>query len=163
MWCRVLFPIRAGLFLILSLLATACVPPKLPLPSAATAPQLKDLHERLSYVIRKHGFEHGIMSRRTMTHDIDAIYIPLPLDTLKRQHDSLENLIQELAAICKLPQYDEIKVLIELGTKDKTDREYLKTRVAEAMAGQDHVRVESNPETFNDITITITHQRLGLQ
>lgn len=152
------FLLRLGAALLLVNLA-ACVMPKLPV----SAPKSDDLHERLSYTIRKHGFEHGIMSRREMDRDTDAIYIPLALDTVKRQHASLDDMILELARILSLPRYDDLPILIELGAKDKPDREYLHARISEAMTGLSNVQVRANPETFNDITITVTHPRLQQQ
>lgn len=126
-------------------------------PGKSTVPELNDIHERLSYIIRQHGFHHGIMSNREDNRDIDSIFVSLPLDAVKRQHPGLEKMLVMVGTICALPEYSDISVYIELGTMDEADLNFMRNTLEKALTGKSNAKIAITPGARSDITITVTH------
>lgn len=116
-----------------------------------------DIHERLSYVIRRHGFRHGIMSSREDSRDIDSIFVSVPLDGLKRKHPGLEKMLTTVGTICALPEYADIAVRIELGTMDEADLKFMREVFEKTLAGKTNAEIVAVPDSRSDLTITVTH------
>lgn len=127
------------------------------LPGTSTEQGLSDIHERLSYSIRLHGFRHGIMSTREDNRDIDSIFVSVPLDALKRQHPGLEKMLVMVGTICALPEYADISVRIELGTMDEADLNFMRNTLEKALADKPNAKIVAMPGSRSDLTITVTH------
>lgn len=125
---------------------------------AATEPALSDIHERLSYIIRRQGFRHGIMSTRDDERDIDTIFVSVPLDGLKRKHPGLEKMLTMVGNICALPEYTDIAVRIELGTMDESDINFMRDIFKKTLGNKPNAEVVSVKDSRSDITITVTHE-----
>lgn len=116
-----------------------------------------DIHERLSYVIRRYGFRHGIMSSREEGRDIDSIFVSVPLDGLKRKHPGLEKMLTTVGNICALPEYADIAVRIELGTMDEADLKFMREVFEKALSGKANAEIVAVSDSRSDLTITVTH------
>lgn len=119
--------------------------------------EVNDIHERLSYIIRRHGFRHGIMSSREDNRDIDSIFVSVPLDGLKRKHPGLEKMLTAVGSICALPEYADISVRIELGTMDEADLKFMRGIFEKTLAGKANAEIVSVSDSRSDLTITATH------
>lgn len=116
-----------------------------------------DIQERLSAVISRNGFSHGLRSQRDGDRHVDSIYIRVPLDSLKRRHYSLERLMKDVGRICTLPEYSGYPIRIEFGAGDETDRLYLKEALLKEIGQKINIRVFVESEDYNDILITFEH------
>lgn len=116
-----------------------------------------DVHEKLSAVITRDGFTHGLRSQRDGWQDFDSIYIRVALDALKRRHYSLDNLMKDIGRICALPNYAHLAIRIEIGAGDEADREYLNSMLLPVVAGKTNITVITAPDAYNDITIAVRH------
>lgn len=121
-------------------------------------PGLSDIHERLSYIIRRQGFRHGIMSTRDDDRDIDSIFVSVPLDGLKRKHPGLEKMLTMVGTICALPEYADITVRIELGTMDESDLTFMRDIFRKTLADKKNAEVVTVKDSRSDLTITVTHE-----
>jgi len=116
-----------------------------------------DIQERLSSAISHNGFSHTLRSERRDDRHVDSIYISVPLDSLKRRHYSLENLIRDVAKVCSLPEYATYSIRIEFGAGDEQDRLYLKETLLKDIGEKANIRVSVEPDEYNDILISLTH------
>lgn len=114
-----------------------------------------DLHERLSAVIARDGFSHGLRSQRDGWQDFDSVYVRIALDSLKRRHYSLDNLMQDIGRVCALPNYAHLAIRIEIGAGDEEDRMYLKAVLEPAIKGKSNITIIVAPDAYNDITIAV--------
>lgn len=153
-WIRAL----AGAALI-AIVISACAPPKRADPDFAK--ERNDIHERLSAVITRDGFSHGMRSQRDGWKHIDSIYIRIALDSLKRRHYSLDNLMKDIGTICALPRYAHLTFRIEIGAGDEDDRIYLNSVLKPAIKGKTNIIVTTSADAYNDITITVQHPGQG--
>lgn len=120
-----------------------------------------DIHERLSAVIARDGFSHGLRSERDGSQDFDSVYIHVALDSLKRRHYTLDNLMKDIGTICALPSYAHLAIRIEIAAGDEEDRMYLKNLLVPAVAGKANITVVTDQDLYNDIVITIRHPEGG--
>jgi hypothetical protein len=120
--------------------------------------EIRDIHERLSQAMRRHGFNHGIRSQRNGNQDIDSIYVSVPLDALLRRHASLDGLLKDIAGICAGSDYP---ILIELGARDEKDMNYMRSRLEPELGKKKNVVLENTPGSASDITITVLHPSLA--
>lgn len=141
------------------ILISACTLQKHPDPNFAK--ERNDIHERLSAVITRDGFSHGMRSQRDGWKHIDSIYIRIALDSLKRRHYSLDNLMKDIGAVCALPRYRHLNFRIEIGAGDEDDRIYLSAVLAPAIKGKTNIFVATSADVYNDITITVQHPTHG--
>jgi hypothetical protein len=116
-----------------------------------------DLQERLSSAISRNGFSHGLRSERVPGFHYDSIYIHIPLDSLKRRHYSLGNLMRDVGKVCSLPEYAEYPIRIEFAAGDFEDRSYLETLLLKEVGTKTNVVVTVHSDVFNDMLITVTH------
>lgn len=137
----------------------ACAPRTLLDPRVLDA--RNQIHERLSAVIVRDGFSHDLRGHRDGTRDYDSIYIHLSLDSLKRRHYSLDNLLKDIGAICTLPSYARFAIRIEITAGDEDDRNYLRAMLAPAVAGKGNIEVVTGTDSYNDIIITIGNPGQG--
>lgn len=131
--------------------------------TAAPVVDLSDIHERLSYAIRKTGYEHGIMSRRENDMDIDSIFISVPLDGVKQQHPSLEKLLSSIGSICAMPEYANVSVSFELDASDYDSFLFMRGVLEKALGGRSSTQIIANQNPRNAITITLIHPPLKKQ
>ncbi|HEY3327665.1 MAG TPA: hypothetical protein VGK14_10930 [Novimethylophilus sp.] len=143
------------LWLAIALLAGCAANPS----DSRFAQNVKDIHESLSSVIARNGFSHEIRSQRDGPREVDSIFIPISLDSLKRRHYSLDNLMNEIGSVCVLPEYIRLPVLIEIGADDEEDRMYLKSALMPSISGRANIQVITAPDTDNNIAITVEHPR----
>lgn len=133
---------------------------------AARAPKvdrdahLRDIHERLSAIAVRDGFFHSIRTQRNGVEDQDAVYIRIPLDTLKRRHASLEKLMNDIGRVCAAAEFAHLPISIEIGAGDEDDRLYLKEALTPSVAGRTNIRINASLDEYNDIIITVSHRRL---
>ena len=127
--------------------------------NAGFTQNVKDIHESLSAVIARNGFGHEIRSQRNGPREIDSILIPVSLDSLKRRHESLDNLLHEIGEVCMLPEYIQLPVMIEIGAEDEEDRMYMKSTLMLSISGRDKIQVTTNPDSASNIMITVGHPR----
>lgn len=120
-----------------------------------------DIHERLSAVIARDGFSHGLRSERDGSQDFDSIYIHVALDSLKRRHYTLDNLMKDIGTICALPSYAHLAIRIEIAAGDEDDRTYLKTLLMPEVTGKANITVVTDQDLYNDIVITVRHPEGG--
>ena len=118
---------------------------------------VSDIQERLSSVISRNGFSHGLRSERDGDHHLDSIHINIPLDSLKRRHYSLENLMKDVGKVCSLPEFSALPIQIELAAGDDEDRVYLQALLLKEVGQSTNVRVTVETDVFNDILITTSH------
>jgi hypothetical protein len=118
---------------------------------------LSDIQERLSVAISHNGFTHSLRSERDGSRHVDSIYISVPLDSLKRRHYSLENLVKDVGRICSLPEYAGDPILIIVGVGDAEDRSYLKDEFLKVLGQRPNIRVSVDSDGYNDILITVRH------
>ena len=143
-------------------LVAACVPRTLGLrPEPPVGAGLRDVHERLSLVIARDGFEHGLRTHVEGQREIDSIYIRIPFDSLRRRHPGLEKLMRDIGAIFRQPEFSALPIRIDIGAGDAGDREYLRQALLAALAGAGRVEVGLEASDHNDIVITVAHRRLG--
>ena len=142
--------------MVLSLAGLAGCAQKIPLVTTTEA-GASDIHERLSYTIRRHGFRHGIMSNREDNRDIDSIFVSVPLDGLKRQHPGLERMLTAVGTICALPEYADVPVRVELGTMDEADLKFMRNIFEKTLAGKTNAEIVSVSDSRSDLTITVPH------
>lgn len=116
-----------------------------------------DMQERLSTVISRNGFSHGLRSERDAGYHLDSVYINIPLDSLKRRHYSLENLMRDVGRICSLPEYSEYPIRVEFAAGDLEDRLYLKRLLLKEISLKANILVTVESDVFNDVLITIAH------
>lgn len=152
---QLLFRKFAILWIALALLA-GCVTNR---GDAESTQNIKDIHESLSAVIARNGFAHEIRSQRNGPREIDSVFIPLSLDSLKRRHYSLDNLMADIGGICMLPEYRQLPVLIEIGAAAEKDRMYLKSVLMPAISGRTNIEVITSPDTDGSVVITVGHPR----
>lgn len=124
-------------------------------PGGPAVPTVGEMHERLSAVIRQDGFRHGVRGERGDDRVVDSVFISVPMDAIKRRHESLDQLLLDIAAICLAPEFAEYQVLIELSSSDVADFEYMKSVIAPPLAGRRNIRIEASKDVRNDITITM--------
>lgn len=143
------------------LLATGCAQQRM---SATKAPELRDIHERLSYVIRKHGFRHSLRSERQVDVDVDSIFVSLPLDALKTRDFGLDKMLADVAGVCASPDFMDISIVIDLGSRDEADIRYLRDRLEQAgLVNRQNVRIVASRDGYNDITVTTIHHRITVR
>lgn len=118
-----------------------------------------DIQERLSTVITRNGFAHGLRSERGGTRHVDSIYINVPLDSLKRRHYSLENLIKDIARVCTQPDFAAFPIRVEFGGGDEKDKTYMQEVFLREAGERKNIKVSITSEGYNDIEITIYHPR----
>lgn len=116
-----------------------------------------DIHEKLSAVITRDGFTHGLRSQRDGWQHFDSIYVRIALDALKRRHYTLDNLMKDIGRTCALPNYSHLAIRIEIGAGDEADREYLSSMLMPAIQGKPNITVIAAPDIYNDITIAVSH------
>lgn len=116
-----------------------------------------DIQERLSSVISRNGFRHTLRSERDDNHHFDSIYVSVPLDSLKRRHYSLENLLKEVGRICALPEYSAYPIFIELGASDEEDRLFLREALLKETGEKANIRVTA-VVADNHIAIIVNHR-----
>ena len=116
-----------------------------------------DIQERLSAVIARNGFTHSLRSERSGGVHVDSIYISVPLDSLKRRHYSLENLMRDVGQICALPEYATLPIHVEFAAGDDEDRHYLQALLFKEVDGKRNVSITVESDFFNDILITTSH------
>lgn len=138
---------------------SGCAQPRR-IDASAVAAQ-NDIHERLSAVITRDGFSHGLRSQRDGWQDFDSIYIRVALDALKRRHSSLDNLMKDIGRICALPIYAHLPIRIEIGAGDEADRKYLYDMLMPEIEGKANITVVSAADDYNDITIAVRHRGPG--
>jgi hypothetical protein len=129
-----------------------------PLQRRAASPNLPtvgEMHERLSMVIKQDGYRHGVRSERGEEREFDSVFISVPMDAIKRRHESLDQLLLDIASICLAPEFSEYLVLIELASNDAADFEYMKSIIAPLLSGRKNIRIEAGKDTRSDITITM--------
>lgn len=114
-----------------------------------------DIHVRLSEAIARNGFSYLLRGERDGRQDYDFIYIHIALDSLKRRHYSLDNLLADIAAICAQPNYAQLAIRIQIAATDAEDRDYLKDMLTPAVAGKANIEVVTVPDSSNEITIAI--------
>lgn len=119
--------------------------------------RITELHERLSYSISNHGFTHGLRGTREEGRNIDSIYISISLDSLKRRHLSLDQMLADVARICATKEFAEVDIRIELSTGDEADMQYLRGLIEPTLARASNVRVITMRDAVNDIVITTMH------
>ncbi len=132
----------------------------------AAAPQhaqqispITDIHESLSEVIERHGFSHEIRSQREGHREIDTIFIAIPLDSLKRRHEALDNLMNEIGLTFTRPEYLELPVSVEIVTEEAEDGVYLQTALLPAISKRENIRVTLGADSDNRVIITVGHPR----
>jgi hypothetical protein len=84
------------------------------------------IHEIYSHGIRKAGFTHEVRLVRENTRHFDVITVHIPLDALRRRHDSLERVLKsigEIAAAHNLP------TLIDVQAEEEEDLEFVQARL----------------------------------
>ncbi|HLA35684.1 MAG TPA: hypothetical protein VJ001_12535 [Rhodocyclaceae bacterium] len=121
---------------------------------------LRDIHERLSAIAVRDGFFHSVRTRRNGNEDQDAVYIRIPLDTLKRRHASLEKLMKDIGRACAAAEFAHLPIRIEIGAGDEDDRLYLKEALAPTIAGRKNILINASLDEYNDIIVTIIHRHL---
>lgn len=124
----------------------------------ATEQRITELHERLSHSISSHGFTHGLRGIREEGRNIDSIYIALSLDSLKRRHISLDQMLADVARICTAKEFAAVDIRIELSASDEDDMEYLRGLIVPALADASNVQVIQVRDVVNEIVITMTHR-----
>lgn len=123
---------------------------------AARNPRGEALHERISEAIQDSGFSHGIRSVREGAREIDTVFVAIPLDSLKRQHISLHQMLFNVARLCARPEFAKTSIQIELNAADERDRNYLRGIVEPLVAEARNVTVIAQRESDNDIVITLS-------
>jgi len=116
-----------------------------------------DIQERLSAAISRNGFRHTLRSERDDSHHFDTIHISVPLDSLKRRHYSLDNLLKEVGRICALPEYSAYPIFIELGANDEEDRLFLREALLRGAGEKANIRI-SAAVADNHIAIVVNHR-----
>ncbi|OGS91391.1 MAG: hypothetical protein A2Z95_08815 [Gallionellales bacterium GWA2_60_18] len=130
-------------------------------PGTAMQARLIDIHEHLSYAIRKAGYDHSIMSRREGPVNIDSIFISMPLDGVKRQHPSVEKLLNSIGTICARPEYADVALHIELDASDYDNFLFMRGVLEKALGARTNARIIANQNPRNTITVTLTHHPFG--
>lgn len=118
-------------------------------------PAVGEMHERLSAVIKQDGFRHGVHSERGDEREFDAVSISVPMDAIKRRHESLDQLLLDIAAICLAPEFSAYQVLIEMSSADAADFQYMKSVIGPPLSARRNIRIEASRDTRSDITITM--------
>lgn len=120
--------------------------------------RITELHERLSHSISRHGFTHGLRGMREDGRNIDSIYISISLDSLKRRHASLDQMLADVARICAAKDFAKVDIRIELSTGDEEDMKYLRGLLQPPLSSAHNVQVVPVREGSNDIVITTSHR-----
>ncbi|MCK9283255.1 MAG: hypothetical protein M0P39_03130 [Rhodocyclaceae bacterium] len=120
--------------------------------------RIAELHERLSYSISRHGFSHGLRGTREDGRSIDSIYISISLDSLKRRHSSLEQMLTGVARICASKEFADVVIRIEVSAADDADMQYMYGLLTPGLADAPHVQVTQVRDAVNDIVITVAHR-----
>lgn len=149
---------RWGIALAAMLFATgfAGCAPVLSELKAARHPHVAALHEQLSELIRANGFRHGIRSVRENDREIDTILVTIPLDSLKRRHIALHDMLFNVARLCARPEFANFSIGIELNAGDEPDRAYMRDIVEPIVAKARNVSVISQRDAGNDVVITLS-------
>lgn len=114
---RVIVPLLS-----LAVLTAGCLP-DLRKPTAADT---IDLHERISYAMRRNGYAHEIISSRTAQgEDADTITVSISLDALKRRNRSLDAMLREIGAICRMDEYRDVQISFWFFSDDTKSAEYV--------------------------------------
>lgn len=134
-------------------------------PSKANDPGLvgvrNDIHERLSEVITRDGFGHGLRVQRDGLNHYDEISIGVSLDSLKGRHLSLEKLITDIGWVCAHPNYAHLPIRIFIGAGDDDDQMYLYAILAAAIKGRGNVALVTVSDSRNEIVVTVRHPGRG--
>lgn len=120
--------------------------------------RITELHERLSHAISRHGFNHGLRGTREDGRNIDSIYISISLDSLKRRHESIDQMLADVGRICTAKEFAEVNIRIELSARDDDDMLYLYGLIQPTTAGAINVQVVRVRDAVNDIVITVAHR-----
>jgi hypothetical protein len=121
---------------------------------AARASHVAALHEQLSQSIHDAGFSHGIRTVREDVREIDSIFVAVPLDSLKRRHESLHRMLFNVARLCARPEFSKIAIRIELNAADAADRDYMRGIVEPIVNGMPNVVVAAQEEGAGEVVIT---------
>lgn len=119
--------------------------------------RITELHERLSYAISRSGFTHGLRGMREEGRNIDSIYISLSLDSLKRRHLTLDQMLTDVARICADKEFAAVDIRIEISASDEADLQYLRGMIEPTVVAAPNVRVSQMRDATNDIVITAVH------
>lgn len=130
--------------------------PRSPKPNVPVA---GEMHERLSAVIKRDGFRHGVRSERGEGREFDSVFISVPMDAIRRRHESLDQLLVDIAAICLAPEFSSYMVLIELTGADPADFDYMKSVIGPLLSGRKNIKIEASKDTRADITITMARPK----
>lgn len=118
-----------------------------------------DIHESLSQIVTRHGFRHEVRSQRDGERELDAILIPIALDSLKRRHESLDGLLHDLGRAFDQPEYRGLPVLVEISAEDAEDLAYLQATMTSAVQRKAGLRIKSSLEADAALVITVGHFR----
>lgn len=149
--------IRRNRFVLLTaaLVLAACAPVvRAPVDAAMES---KDIHERLSESIAADGFSHRIVSDRTAHTHHDSIHLRIPLDGMKRRHESVRKLLGNIARICALPEYSALPIRIVVATAEEEDGEFLRAVMDQEAGGRSNVSFEVNKGSGGGVLIAVTH------
>lgn len=146
-------------------LALACLSgcnPKMS-PQYLAAATSGDLHERLVGIIIRYGHKPELSTEHRDGKDIDSIRIPVSLDSLKRQHPSLEKMLVSIAATCSQPEYAHAMILIELKTADQPDLMFMRRTLEKALADNPNILITEDVGLPSFVMITIRHAPMPKQ
>ncbi len=119
-----------------------------------------DIHERLSEMISRSGFAHGLQSQRDGIDHFDAISIRLSLDSLKGRHLSLEKLMKDIGRICAHPNYAYLPIQIDIRAGEEEDQMYLYAILATMVGERGNINVLTTTKLRAEIIVTVRHPGL---
>lgn len=122
-------------------------------------PQKEKLHEYISESIHSYGFRHGVTSIREDEREIDTILVSIPLDSLKRQHESLHHMLFNVARLAARPEFAHLSIQIELNAGDDDDRKYMMGIVQPIIATAKNVKAIAQRDNSNDLVVSISTLR----
>lgn len=124
-----------------------------------TADETPDIHESLSEIVSRHGFKHEVRSQRDGERELDTILIPIALDSLKRRHESLDAMLQELGQALNRPEYRSLSVLVGISADDAEDLAYMESTIASAAQRRTGLRIKSSLQADAALEISVGHFR----
>lgn len=116
-----------------------------------------DIHERLSEMISRSGFAHGLRSQRDGTDHFDVISILISLDSLKGRHPSLERLVKDIGRISAHPNYAYLPIRIDIRAEEEEDQMYLYAILATMVGGQGNINVSTTTRPRAEILVIVRH------
>lgn len=124
---------------------------KRPLPEASVSG--KDIHDRISIVSSRHGFDDGLRTLHDSVREVDYTVVRFPLDGVKTRHYSLENLLKGIGGVLAQPEFAGLPIRIEIRAEDEADRIFLRDALTRAIAGKAEVDVRLRPAAYSGMVI----------